>query len=107
VTDRRCGYRAIIDIAFAVGFGDVSHFNRMFRRFGDTPSGVRACAIAPEQNDGQPAHGLPVILRVIRDGPVGLIRLAGYIALHNLPTATASEVTHDACRILYGTGGGP
>lgn len=36
---------AIIEIAFAVGFGDVSHFNRMFhRRFGDTPSGIRAAS---------------------------------------------------------------
>jgi len=41
---------AIIDIAFAVGFGDVSHFNRVFRRrFDETPSGVRAAAIGPEQ----------------------------------------------------------
>src|SRR5262245_1368138 len=32
----------IIDIALAVGFSDISHFNRLFRsRFGDTPSSVR------------------------------------------------------------------
>jgi AraC-like DNA-binding protein len=50
LTDRRCLHLAIIDIAIAVGFGDVSHFNRMFRRrFGDRPSGVRAAAIPPEQ----------------------------------------------------------
>ncbi len=48
--DCRCLHLAIIDIAFAVGFGDVSHFNRVFRRrFGETPSGVRAVAIAPDQ----------------------------------------------------------
>ena len=50
LTDRRYLHLAIIDIAFAAGFGDVSHFNRMFRRrFGETPSGVRAVAIAREQ----------------------------------------------------------
>jgi AraC-like DNA-binding protein len=43
LTDPHHLHLAIIDIAFAVGFGDVSHFNRMFRRyFGETPSGVRA-----------------------------------------------------------------
>ena len=48
--DRRCLHLAIIDIAFAAGFGDISHFNRVFRRrFGDTPSGVRAAAIGLEQ----------------------------------------------------------
>jgi AraC-like DNA-binding protein len=37
--------RKIADIAFAVGFADLSHFNRAFRRhFGDTPSGIRANA---------------------------------------------------------------
>jgi AraC-like DNA-binding protein len=50
LTDRRCLDLAVIDIAFAAGFGDVSHFNRVFRRrFGETPSGVRAAAIGPEQ----------------------------------------------------------
>jgi AraC-like DNA-binding protein len=35
--------RRISDIALQAGFSDVSHFNRMFRRrFGDSPSGVRA-----------------------------------------------------------------
>jgi transcriptional regulator GlxA family with amidase domain len=32
LTDRRCLHLAIIDIAIAVGFGDVSPVNRMFRR---------------------------------------------------------------------------
>jgi AraC-like DNA-binding protein len=50
LSDPRSLHLPIIDIAFAAGFGDVSHFNRMFRRrFGDTPSGVRAAAIRPEQ----------------------------------------------------------
>jgi AraC-like DNA-binding protein len=50
LSDCRCVHLGIIDIAFAAGFGDVSHFNRMFRRrFGETPSGVRAAAIGPEQ----------------------------------------------------------
>src|SRR5262249_44198467 len=45
LTDPRHLHLAIIDIAFAVGFGDVSHFNRMFRRhFGETPSGVRVAS---------------------------------------------------------------
>jgi AraC-like DNA-binding protein len=48
LTDRRCLHLGIIDIAFAAGFGDVSHFNRMFRRrFGDRPSSVRAAATSP------------------------------------------------------------
>jgi AraC-like DNA-binding protein len=46
LTDPRHLHLAIIDIALAAGFGDVSHFNRVFRRrFGDTPSGVRVAAI--------------------------------------------------------------
>jgi AraC-like DNA-binding protein len=45
LTDPHHLHLAIMDIAFAVGFGDVSHFNRMFRRqFGETPSGVRAAS---------------------------------------------------------------
>jgi AraC-like DNA-binding protein len=48
--DRRYQHLAIIDVALAAGFGDVSHFNRMFRRrFGETPSGVRATAVVPER----------------------------------------------------------
>jgi AraC-like DNA-binding protein len=36
-------HRKIADIALEVGFSDLSHFNRAFRRhFGDTPSGMRA-----------------------------------------------------------------
>ena len=50
LTDPRHLRLGIIDIAFAVGFGDVSHFNRMFRRhFGETPSSVRAASNMREQ----------------------------------------------------------
>jgi AraC-like DNA-binding protein len=50
LTDRRYLHLAIIDIAFAAGFGDVSHFNRMFRRrFGETPFGARSAAIVLER----------------------------------------------------------
>ena len=50
LSDPRFLHLAIIDIILAAGFGDVSHFNRVFRRrFGDTPSGVRAAAIRPKQ----------------------------------------------------------
>ena len=41
--DPRCAAMTIAEIAFAAGFGDLSHFNRHIpRRFGDTPSGVRS-----------------------------------------------------------------
>jgi AraC-like DNA-binding protein len=45
LSDRRFAHTRIIDIALSVGFTDVSHFNRAFRRrFGNTPSGVRIVA---------------------------------------------------------------
>ncbi len=38
----RLRHRSISDIAYECGFGDISHFNRVFRRrFGATPSDVR------------------------------------------------------------------
>jgi AraC-like DNA-binding protein len=43
LTDSANAHRTIGDIAFAAGFGDLSHFNRAFRRhYGATPSDVRA-----------------------------------------------------------------
>ena len=45
--DPSCAARPVSDIAFAAGFGDLSYFNRAFRRrFGDTPSAIRANAEA-------------------------------------------------------------
>jgi AraC-like DNA-binding protein len=55
LTDPLHLHLAIIDIAFAVGFGDVSHFNRMFRRrFGETPSGVRAASTMRSKSNPAP-----------------------------------------------------
>jgi AraC-like DNA-binding protein len=43
--DRRDGDRSIAWIAFACGFGDLSYFNRTFKRlFGLTPSDIRSAA---------------------------------------------------------------
>ncbi len=43
--DPRSATRTISGIAYDVGFGDISYFNRVFRqRYGTTPSEVRACA---------------------------------------------------------------
>jgi AraC-like DNA-binding protein len=43
LTDPRFGGRSITSVAFDAGFGDVSYFNRSFRRrFGATPSDIRA-----------------------------------------------------------------
>jgi AraC-like DNA-binding protein len=43
LSDPSLARRSISEIAFDAGFGDVSYFNRAFRRrFGDTPSSVRA-----------------------------------------------------------------
>jgi AraC-like DNA-binding protein len=40
--DPRFHHRKITDIAYSAGFGDLSYFNREFRRrFGDTPSATR------------------------------------------------------------------
>jgi AraC-like DNA-binding protein len=40
--DPRCAGLSVSAVAFAVGFGDLSYFNRTFRRrFGATPSGLR------------------------------------------------------------------
>jgi AraC-like DNA-binding protein len=45
LTDSANAPRTISDIAFANGFGELSHFNRAFRRYyGATPSDVRAKA---------------------------------------------------------------
>ena len=47
LTDRRWADRSIAWIAFEVGFGDLSYFNRTFKRFyGNTPSDVRGAIIA-------------------------------------------------------------
>lgn len=47
LTDRRWADRSIAWIAFETGFGDLSYFNRTFRRFyGNTPSEVRDAVIA-------------------------------------------------------------
>jgi AraC-like DNA-binding protein len=47
LTDRRCEDRTIAWIAFACGFGDLSYFNRTFKRLYDaTPSDIRSAALA-------------------------------------------------------------
>jgi AraC-like DNA-binding protein len=46
LTDRRWANRSIAWIAFETGFGDLSYFNRTFKRFyGNTPSEVRGAVI--------------------------------------------------------------
>jgi AraC-like DNA-binding protein len=45
MSDPRQAEQTLTAIAFAVGFGDLSYFNRTFRRrFGATPSDIRAAA---------------------------------------------------------------
>ncbi|HEV2955348.1 MAG TPA: AraC family transcriptional regulator [Xanthobacteraceae bacterium] len=52
LADPRNAGRTIGDIAFEAGFGDLSYFNRAFRRrFDDTPSGIRARASAASMQD--------------------------------------------------------
>jgi AraC-like DNA-binding protein len=47
LTDRRWADRSIAWIAFETGFGDLSYFNRTFKRFyGNTPSEARGAMIA-------------------------------------------------------------
>jgi AraC-like DNA-binding protein len=42
LTDRRCAARSIASIAYECGFGDLSYFNRTFKRcYGATPSEIR------------------------------------------------------------------
>jgi AraC-like DNA-binding protein len=42
LTDRRFAERSITSVAFDVGFGDLSYFDRVFRRrYGLTPSEAR------------------------------------------------------------------
>jgi AraC-like DNA-binding protein len=44
-SDPQCASRTISAIAYASGFGDLSHFNRAFRRrYGESPSDVRSSA---------------------------------------------------------------
>lgn len=50
LTSARQRRERITDIALRAGFSDVAHFNRSFRRrFGDTPSNIRAGAIASDR----------------------------------------------------------
>ncbi|HLZ03876.1 MAG TPA: AraC family transcriptional regulator [Bradyrhizobium sp.] len=45
LSDPRLGHRSISSVAFEVGFGDLSYFNRAFRRcYGATPSEIRQSA---------------------------------------------------------------
>jgi AraC-like DNA-binding protein len=51
--DPRFLHRTVVAIAFEVGFGNLSHFNRLFRRhYGTTPSDVRASAMVTMMPDG-------------------------------------------------------
>jgi AraC-like DNA-binding protein len=48
--DRRFDDRTISSIAYAVGFGDLSYFNRAFRRrYGYSPSDVRSRLSSAQQ----------------------------------------------------------
>jgi AraC-like DNA-binding protein len=49
LTDPRYGDRSISAVAYEAGFGDLSYFNRTFRRrYGATPSDVREAARRPK-----------------------------------------------------------
>jgi AraC-like DNA-binding protein len=50
LTDQRRSDRTVSSIAFDAGFGDLSYFNRAFRRrYGATPSDVRKKARGEQQ----------------------------------------------------------
>jgi AraC-like DNA-binding protein len=52
LTDPRYAGATVSAIAFAAGFGDLSHFNRNFRRrFGATPSDVREASRVPARSN--------------------------------------------------------
>ena len=54
--DPRYAAWTISAVAYSVGFGDLSYFNRTFRRrFGATPSDIRAAA-EDEEKSGQRPH---------------------------------------------------
>jgi AraC-like DNA-binding protein len=49
--DLRFASQAISSLAFDAGFGDLSYFNRAFkRRYGATPSDVRRSAFSPRSD---------------------------------------------------------
>jgi AraC-like DNA-binding protein len=49
LTDPHCGDRSISAVAYEAGFGDLSYFNRTFRRrYGATPSDVREATRRPK-----------------------------------------------------------
>jgi AraC-like DNA-binding protein len=55
LTNVSFAHRQIADIAFEAGFGDLSNFNRLFRRrFGASPSDVRASRLNGGQTDARP-----------------------------------------------------
>jgi AraC-like DNA-binding protein len=65
LTDACSMESTISDIAFATGFGDLSHFNRAFRRrYGITPSDLRATARArPHAGFADPRAGQAALIQ--------------------------------------------
>jgi len=59
LTDPAATDRSVMEIAFAAGFSDVSHFNRLFRRrYGMTPSEARNGRLHSESDvETAPGHG--------------------------------------------------
>jgi AraC-like DNA-binding protein len=50
LTDQRWSDRTVSSVAFEAGFGDLSYFNRAFRRrYGATPSDVRRKALSEQR----------------------------------------------------------